>query len=93
MLDGDQETMDTVGKSLNWTIEHKDIFETQYILDLNGEILALDDYSREKGLKPGDSVPMDEKAVAMMLDMKHSTYSELYEFKGMGMLIWLCAYF
>ena len=72
--------------SLNWTIEHKDIFETQYILDLNGEILALDDNSREKGLKPGDSVPMDEKALAMLLEMKHSTYTELYEFKGMERL-------
>lgn len=86
MLDGDLQMMDEVGKQLNWTIEHKDIFETQYILDLNGKILALDDNSREKGLKPGDSVPMDEKAIAMLLEMKHSTYSELYEFKGMKRL-------
>ncbi|WP_203248823.1 methyl-accepting chemotaxis protein [Sporosarcina beigongshangi] len=86
MLDGDLQMMDEVGKQLNWTIEHKDIFETQYILDLNGQILALDDNSREKGLKPGDSVPMDEQAIAMLLEMKHSTYSELYEFKGMERL-------
>ncbi len=86
MLDGDLQIMDEVGKQLNWTIEHKDIFETQYILDLNGKILALDDYSREKGLKPGDSVPIDKEALAMLLEMKHSTYTELYEFKGMKRL-------
>ncbi len=86
MLDGDLKTMDEVGKQLNWTIEHKAIFETQYILDLDGEILALDDYSREKGLKPGDSVPLDKEAIARLLDKKHSTYSKLYEFKGMERL-------
>lgn len=86
MLDGDLQIMDEVGKQLNWTIEHKNIFETQYILDLNGEILALDDNLREKGLKPGDSVPLDAKALAMLLEEKHSTYTELYEFKGLERL-------
>ncbi|WP_318614435.1 methyl-accepting chemotaxis protein [Sporosarcina sp. YIM B06819] len=86
MLDGDLQVMEGVGKQLNWTIEHKDIFETQYILDLNGTILALDDNSRAKGLKPGDTVPLDEKAIAMLLEMKHSTYSKLYKFKGIERL-------
>ncbi|WP_342511813.1 methyl-accepting chemotaxis protein [Sporosarcina sp. FSL K6-1522] len=86
MLDGDRDVMDQVGKQINWTIEHKDIFETQYILDLNGKILALDDNSRAKGLKPGDMVPLDEKAIKKLLEMKHSTYSELYEFQGLERL-------
>ncbi|KXH79735.1 methyl-accepting chemotaxis protein [Sporosarcina sp. HYO08] len=86
MLAGDQETRDAVGKQLNWTINHKDIFETQYILDLNGTILALDDNLRNKGLKPGDTFPMDEKAINRLLTMKHPTYSELYEAGGIERL-------
>jgi methyl-accepting chemotaxis protein len=86
MLEGDRETMDEVGQQLNWTLNHKSIFETQYIVDLDGKILALDDHLSTKGLEPGDSVPVDEKALAMLLDMKHSTYTELYEFKGIKRL-------
>ncbi|MFS0576342.1 methyl-accepting chemotaxis protein [Sporosarcina sp. 179-K 3D1 HS] len=86
MLAGDETTREAVGKQLNWTINHKDIFETQYILDLDGTILALDDNLRDKGFKPGDSFHMDEKAIDMLLSMKHPTYSELYEAGGMQRL-------
>ena len=86
MLAGDQGAREAVGKQLNWTINHKEIFETQYILDLDGTILALDDNLRDKGYKPGDSFHMDEKAIDMLLSMKHPTYSELYEAGGMQRL-------
>ncbi|MEK5070362.1 methyl-accepting chemotaxis protein [Sporosarcina sp. FSL K6-1508] len=86
MLEGDRETMDEVGQQLNWTINHKAIFETQYIIDLDGKILALDDHLSAKGLKPGDTVPVDKEALAMLLDMKHSTYTDLYEFEGIERL-------
>lgn len=86
ILDGDKKTMEAVGNQLNWTINHKDIFETQYILDLDGNILALDDNLRAKGFEPGDSFHMDKKAVDMLLEMKHPTYSELYHFAGMDRL-------
>ena len=86
MLEGDVGVMDEVGKQLNWTINHKPIFETQYIIDLDGKILALDDNLKKLGFKPGESVPVDEKAIAMLLETKHSTYSELYEFAGMERL-------
>lgn len=86
MLDGDSTAMEEVGQQLNWTIDHKSIFETQYIIDLDGKILAMDDNLRTKGIQPGDTVPIDKKAIAMLLDMKHSTYSELHEFAGMERL-------
>ena len=86
MLKGDVGVMDEVGKQLNWTINHKPIFETQYIIDLDGKILALDDNLKKSGFKPGKSVPVDEEAIAMLLETKHSTYSELYEFAGMERL-------
>ncbi|MCG7334536.1 methyl-accepting chemotaxis protein [Sporosarcina sp. ACRSM] len=86
MLAGDQGVMEEVGQQLNWTVDHKNIFETQYIVDLDGKILALDDNLRAKGIEPGDSVPLDEEAIRLLLETKHSTYSELYHFAGMERL-------
>ena len=86
MLEGDVGVIDEVGKQLNWTVNHKPIFETQYIIDLDGKILALDDNLKKLGFKPGKTVPIDKEAIAMLLDMKHSTYSDLYEFAGMERL-------
>jgi len=86
MLEGDVGVIGEVSKQLNWTVNHKPIFETQYIIDLDGKILALDDNLKNSGFKPGETVPVDKEAIAMLLDMKHSTYSELYEFAGMERL-------
>lgn len=87
IIDGDIETMEAVGKQLNWTIAHKDIFEMQYIIDLDGTILALDDNSRDAGLKPGDTVPFDQKAIDELVESKHPTYSnDPIEFAGLKRL-------
>lgn len=72
-----------IGEKLNWTVEHKDIFENQYIVNLDGEILALDDNLENQGYKIGDDFYIDEQAIQELVDMKHSTYSEIYEFGGM----------
>ncbi|MCG3088836.1 methyl-accepting chemotaxis protein [Sporosarcina cyprini] len=85
-LAGDASTIERVGKTLNWTTEHKTIFHAQYILDLNGKIIALDDNLKADGFQAGDQFMMDEKAVAMLVDMKHPTYSEPYTFGGMKRL-------
>ncbi|HWO96539.1 MAG TPA: methyl-accepting chemotaxis protein [Bacillus sp. (in: firmicutes)] len=86
ILEGDRQLSSKVGNQLNWTTAHKDIFETQYILDLNGTILALDRNLAEKGFKVGDSFYMDQKAVNMLKKMKHSTYSDIYEYGSMKRL-------
>ena len=86
ILDGDIETIDAVGEQLNWTVAHKAIFETQYIIDLEGNLLAMDDNLRESGLKPGDRVQIDQDAVDELIETKHPTYSELYEFAGLERL-------
>ncbi|SDM41853.1 methyl-accepting chemotaxis protein [Psychrobacillus sp. OK028] len=80
IISGDSSTIDKVSEQLNWTTAHKDIFETQYIIDLNGTLLALDDNLKKAGFKAGDQFHIDEEAIAMLIDMKHSTYSEAYEF-------------
>jgi methyl-accepting chemotaxis protein len=71
-----------IGKTLNWTVDHKEIFESHYILSLDGEILALDDNLKADGFQIGDSFPMDEEAINTLKEMKHSTYSEIYEYGG-----------
>lgn len=85
-LAGDAATIEKVGKELNWTVQHKNIFETQYIVDVNGKLIALDDNMATKGLVAGDRIPLDKKAVSMLLEMKHPTYSEPYTFAGMKRL-------
>ncbi|OKL36054.1 chemotaxis protein [Domibacillus mangrovi] len=86
ILSGDRKAMDKVGLQLNWTTEHKPIFETQYIVDLNGKLLALDDHLKENGFKPGDSFYIDQEAINMLVGMNHPTYSDIYEYGGMDRL-------
>ncbi len=85
-LTGNSEVQEKIGNQLNWTTSHKNIFETQYILDLEGNLLAIDDNLKEKGFKPGDTFKIDEEAVSMLLEMGHSTYSKPYEFAGLERL-------
>jgi len=72
-----------IGQKLNWTTDHKDIFENQFIISLEGEILALDDNLREQGFEIGDSFYMDPQAIQELVDTNHATYSEIYEYGGM----------
>ncbi|AOV09171.1 chemotaxis protein [Sporosarcina ureilytica] len=83
---GDANTMEAVGKQLNWTTAHKDIFETQYITDLEGNLLAMDDNLKARGVELGDAIPLDEDAISTLLETKHPTYSKPYEFAGIERL-------
>jgi len=85
-LSGDIETSERLGETINWTIQHKDIFESQYILDLDGKLIALDENLKEKGFAPGDAFQMDKDAIASLLKTGHPTYSDPYEFGGMKRL-------
>lgn len=53
-LNGDRQAMERIGNDLNWTTNHKNIFQTQYILTLDGTLLALDKNLADKGFVPGD---------------------------------------
>ncbi|SOC06056.1 methyl-accepting chemotaxis protein [Ureibacillus xyleni] len=85
-LNDDMAAKESISEQLNWTIDHKEIFETQYILDLDGNVLALDNNLKEKGVNIGDKFYIDEKAISMLLEMGHPTYSEAYEHAGMERL-------
>ncbi|ARD49583.1 methyl-accepting chemotaxis protein [Sporosarcina sp. P33] len=85
-LAGDAQTQQAIGKTLNWTTAHKNIFETQYILDLDGNLIALDDNLKAKGFAPGDKFHMDQDAIDDLLAHDHPTYSQPYEYGGMKRL-------
>ncbi|WP_088105580.1 methyl-accepting chemotaxis protein [Halalkalibacter urbisdiaboli] len=77
---------DEIGEKLNWTINHKHIFESHYILSLDGEILAMDDNLKKRGFSIGDRFYIDSEAINMLKEMRHSTYSHIYEYAGMKRL-------
>ncbi|PCD82437.1 chemotaxis protein [Lysinibacillus fusiformis] len=83
---GDQAAQERIGNDLNWTTGHKDIFQTQYILSLDGTLLALDDHLSEKGFAPGDSFYLDQEAIDRLLQDKHPTYSQPYTYADMDRL-------
>lgn len=85
-ISGDQAAQQRIGKDLNWTTGHKDIFQTQYILALDGTLIALDDQLAEKGFAPGDSFYVDKEALENLLSHQHPTYSQPYTFAGMERL-------
>ncbi len=85
-LQGDKAVQESIGNDLNWTTGHKDIFQTQYILSLDGTLIALDDHLAEKGYAPGDQFYLDKEAIDMLLTHKHPTYSQPYTFAGMDRL-------
>ena len=86
LLAGDATAVAAVSKQLNWTTAHKDIFETQYIIDLDGKLLAIDDNLKADGYKAGDQFYIDKEATEMLVKMGHPTYSDIYEFGGMKRL-------
>lgn len=73
---GDTAVMDKVGQQINWTVEHKDIFDSQYIIDLDGTILAVDDNFKQQGMSPGDVIPFDKEAIQELLETGHPTYGK-----------------
>ena len=86
LAQGDLTKAAQVGKTISWTVEHKDIFENQYIISLDGILLAVDENLAAQGFKPGDEFHLDQAAVAMLIEMKHPTYSDIYEYGGLKRL-------
>lgn len=81
-LEGDTLAQQELGKLINWTVEHKHIFRNQYILDLDGTVVATDDYTSEVDLKTGDSHPIDEETLEYIKTNKIPKYSRVYDLNG-----------
>ncbi|KRG11618.1 hypothetical protein ACA30_00330 [Virgibacillus soli] len=86
ILAGDSTLSAKLGDDIGWTIEHKHIFEGQYIIDPNGIVLAIDENVSKQGISVGDQFAIDAKAIQDLLETKSPTYSDVYTFAGMKRL-------
>lgn len=83
---GDMERAKQLGEEINWTIQHKGIFEGQYVMDLEGNLLAVDENLMEQGFDVGDKFHMNEDDLERLKITKAPVYSDVYDFGGMKRL-------
>lgn len=83
---GDDGVAEKVGDDINWTIQHKNIFEGQYVMDLEGTLLAVDENMMEQGYGAGDEFYISEENLEQLRVTKAPTFSEVYEYGGMKRL-------
>mgnify|MGYP001164617857 CR=1 FL=1 len=81
-LAGDKDARSQLGKTLNWTVDHKDIFRNQYILDVSGHVIAADDYSHQYEIEENFQHPISEETIEFLITEKKPTYSEIYDLNG-----------
>lgn len=75
-----------LGEKINWTLEHKHIFNNQYLLSPEGKVLVTDMNSEMQGIHLGDSPPLDKGIIHSLLETKAPTFSDVYEYAGMERL-------
>lgn len=83
IMGGNERKLRELQESLNWTTDHKQIFESQYVLHLDGTILAADKNLQDQGFKSGDDFYIDKEALEIIKETRHPYYSEIYEYGGM----------
>lgn len=83
IIKGDEKKLRELQETLNWTTAHKQIFESQYVLLLDGTVLAADKNMQKQGYTAGDSFYIDKEALEIIKETKHPHYSEIYEYGGM----------
>lgn len=83
---GDAETAERVGEKISWTIQHKNIFEGQYVMNLDKTLLAVDENLLEQGFEPGDAFHISDEDLEQLKMTKAPVYSDVYEYRGMKRL-------
>lgn len=83
LADGDQSHLAQIENEIEWTINQKEIFETHYILSLDGHVLAADSHLQAQGFSAGDSFALEQEALDHILQ-GHSYYTEVYEYGDMS---------
>lgn len=81
VIEGKEGAVEVVNKQIEWTIEKKPIFSTNYILSLDGKVLASDQHLAEIGLAVGDTVKIPEKAIEH-LKQGHTYSTDFYIVNG-----------
>lgn len=82
LINGDQSYLEQIETDIEWTVTQKDIFETHYILSLDGTILAADSHLKAQGFQASDEFMISDQAIEHVMS-GHSYYTEVYQFGGM----------
>ena len=83
---GDDAAAKKLGENISWTVQHKNIFAGQYVMDLDGTLLAADENLIEQGFEPGDSFYISDGNKEQLIITKAPVFSKVYEFGGMKRL-------
>lgn len=83
---GDTSDLGALEERLNWTVNHKSLFKEVFILSLDGKILAADQSLKQRGYKAGDDFYFSEDDRDMIMHSKHSVYTKIYTYDGVGLL-------
>src|SRR5699024_2606434 len=83
---GDTALAEEVGESINWTIQHKGIFEGQYVMGLEGNLIAVDENLMVQGFSVVDTFHIDEVDLERLKITKSPVYSVVYVFGGIKLL-------
>ncbi|WP_274366043.1 methyl-accepting chemotaxis protein [Paenibacillus thermotolerans] len=83
IINGNEEKRAALEGQLDWTTGHKRIFEAQYIMLLDGTIVAADSNLQKQGFKANDKFYIDEAAIKEIQETKHPQYSAIYDYGGM----------
>ena len=81
VIDQKADAVDRVNQQLEWTIDQKPIFEANYILSLDGVILASDSHLDDIGLKVGESVAISDN-ILEHLKAGHNASTAFYTVNG-----------
>ncbi|MGZ7442007.1 methyl-accepting chemotaxis protein [Paenibacillus sp. TH7-28] len=73
-------------KRLNWTVAHKPLFKEVFLMSLDGQILAADENLQKRGYRAGDSFYFSPQDRDMIMTMKHSVYTKVYDYDGVKLL-------
>ncbi|MDF2923064.1 MAG: chemotaxis protein [Paenibacillaceae bacterium] len=86
LVNGDTSGLADIEQQLNWTVDHKDIFKEAFLLTLDGKLLAVDKRMKAHDLNAGDAYYLNEADKAMIQEMKHSLYTDIYKFGGESLM-------
>jgi methyl-accepting chemotaxis protein len=75
-----------IEQKMNWTTEHKPIFENQYLLSLDGTVLVSDKNLHKNGVQIGDKYKVDPQILKKIIKDKQPIFSDVYEFGGIKRL-------
>lgn len=75
-MEGDTNKRDTLEKAVNWTVDHKPIFDSHYIITLDGILLVVDQQLQNEGFQHGDEFYIDEEVIEHIKETKSPTSAQ-----------------